>query len=182
MAITHTRMTEAEFLHLPDNGHKYELVDGELKEVPTTLKHDAIGANIVAILMPSIRGRGVLTIAQAGFRMKSGNVRIPDVAFTRKERLPGGAPPDTFGDFAPDLAIEIISPSEDPADMARKVTEYLNAGAQQVWRLFPEAQRLTVHTSPTETRTYEAQDELYGGDLLPGFRCRVAELFDVGLD
>lgn len=181
MTIAKARLTEDEFLRLPDDGRKYELVDGEIKEVPTTIKHDAIGGNIVLLLGPYIRGRGIVTISQAGFRMKSGNIRAPDVAFTRKERLPGGVPPDTFGDFSPDLAIEILSPSEDPTEIRRKIEEYFESGTQQVWHLFPATQRMTVYMSPTDLTELEAEDELGGGDLLSGFHCRVAELFDVGL-
>jgi len=177
MAVARPPMSEAEFMRLPDDGRKYELVDGEPKEVPTTIEHDVIGANIVAALMPPARGRGFVTISQAGFRMRTGNVRAPDVAFTRKERFPGGKPPRSFADAAPDLAIEIISPSEDRADMDRKVQEYFGAGAEQVWHLFPEVEEVRVFTSPSEWITYRAGDELDAGDLLPGFRCRVADLF-----
>lgn len=182
MAIARPRMTEEEFLRLPDNGRKYELVDGEAKEAPASFEHDAIGANIIALLMPVARGHGVIASSQAGFRMVNRNIRCPDVSFTLKERLPGGRPNKGFGDAAPDLCIEIISPSEDKKDMERKVREYFSADAQYVWHLFPETQRLRIYTSPTDSTLYEAEDEIDGGDVLPGFRCRVADLFDVGLD
>ena len=181
MAITKARMTEDDFLRLPDNGRKYELVDGEPREVPTTIQHDAIGANVVLLIGPFVRGRGILTIAQAGFRMMNGNIRIPDVAYTRKERLPGGKPPDTFADFAPDLAIEIVSLSEEVSEREQKLSEYLFSGVQQVWYLFPETQQVAVYTSPGDRKLYAPEEELEGGNLLPGFRCKVSELFDVGL-
>lgn len=182
MAIARARMTEDEFLRLPDDGRKYELVDGERKEVPANVEHDGIGANIIALLMPYTRRRGILCSSQAGFRMTSGNIRCPDVSFTLKERLPDGKAPRSFGDFAPDLCIEIISPTEDPQDMMRKVREYFASNAQQVWHLYPETQRVIVYQSPTSRAIYEADAELDGGNLLPGFRCRVADLFDVGLE
>src|ERR1051326_6789552 len=108
MAITKTRMTEEEFMRLPENGRKYELVDGEAKEVPAGMRHDEYGAHLCFLLYPYTRGRGALCGSQAGFRMASGNVRVPDVSFTRKERLPDGRAPEGFGDAAPDLCIEII--------------------------------------------------------------------------
>src|SRR5439155_23476399 len=133
----------------------------------------------IVLFHPFVKGRGYLAGSQAGFRMQSGNIRSPDVSFTLKTRFPSGRPPKGFGDFAPDLCIEIISPSEDWTEMNRKIEEYFAAGAQQVWHLFPETQQAKVYRSPTETTEYEAQDELDGGDLLPGFHCRVSDLFDV---
>lgn len=179
MAITRARVTEAEFMRLPDDGRKYELVDGEIREVPAGVRHDIIGITVAALLRPAARGRGFVAGSQAGFRMKSSNIRCPDVSFTLKERFPSGQPPEGFGDVAPDLCVEIISPSEDWRDMIHKVAEYFEAGAQQVWHLFPEFQRVTVYTSPTQAQTYETEDTLTGGDLLPDFRCNVRELFEL---
>lgn len=180
MIATRLKLSEVEFLQLPRDGRKYELVDGEAREVPTGLEHDAIGAVIVALLMPHVRGRGFMSIAQGGFRMASGNVRCPDVSFTRKERYPDGRPPKGFGEGAPDLAVEILSPSDDFADLPRKVNEYFASGAQQVWLLEPDAQRVTLYSSPTDSLRLTDDEEISGGDLLPGFTCRVRDLFDIG--
>jgi Uma2 family endonuclease len=171
------RMTEEEFLRLPDDGRKYELVDGEPKEVPAGHKHDAIGFNVGFLLKPHARGRGILAGSQAGFRMQNGNIRSPDVSFTLKSRLVDGQPSDGFENLAPDLCIEIISPSEEREEMMRKVREYFGAGAQFVWHLFPEPKTARVYTSPEAFTDYGSEDEIEGGDLLPGFRCRVADLF-----
>ena len=176
---TRRKMTEEEFLRLPDDGRKWELVDGEAKEVPAGHKHDAIGIQVAVLLKPYTRGRGVLAGSQAGFRMASGNIRSPDVSFTRKERMPGGQPSEGFEDFAPDLAVEIISPSEEPDEMARKVAEYFGAGAEQVWHLFPDARRVIVYYSPFDTADFGPEDKMDAGDLLPGFSCRTEELFDL---
>lgn len=179
MPAVRRRMTEEEFLRLPDDGRKWELVDGEAKEVPAGHKHDAIGIQVAVLLKPFARGRGVLAGSQAGFRMASGNVRSPDVSFTRKERMPGGEPSEGFEDFAPDLAVEIISPSEQPDEVARKVAEYFGAGTAQVWHLFPDTKRVTVYFSPFDTASFGPENTLDAGDLLPGFSCRAAELFDL---
>ncbi len=180
--IVKDHLTEEDFMRLPDHGRKYELVDGEAKEVPTTLEHDAIGANIVALLMPYARGRGIVTIAQAGFRMQDQNIRCPDVSYTRKERLPGGKAPRTFGSAAPDLAIEIISPSEDQPDIQRKLREYFASGSVLVWHLFPETKQMSIFVSPQEMTLRDEEGVVDAGDLLPGFSCRVGDLFDTGLD
>jgi Uma2 family endonuclease len=173
-------LTDEELMRLPGDGRKYELVDGVLKPVPTNLRHDAIVALLCFLLFPFARGRGVLCGSRAGFRMSpGGNLRSPDVSFTRKERLPDGRVPDGFGDVAPDLCVEVISPSEERADMERKLREYFAAGAEQVWHLFPDTQQVTVFFSPSETVTFGSDDEVNGGDLLPGFRSRVRDLFAV---
>jgi Uma2 family endonuclease len=100
------KLTEAEFVRLPDDGRKYELVDGEAKEVPTSLKHDVIGMRLAFSLMPHLSDKAYFTGAQAGYRMASGNIRVPDVGVILKQSLPDGKLPDGFGDRAPDLAIE----------------------------------------------------------------------------
>src|SRR5207253_314786 len=98
---------------LPDDGRKYELVDGEARAVPAGIKHDILGVRISARLLPFAEGRGYIVGPQAGFRMRTKNIRCPDVSYISEARLPGGDPPDGFGDDAPDLCIEIISPSEE---------------------------------------------------------------------
>lgn len=173
------KMTEEEFLRLPDDGRKWELINGEAREVPAGHEHDILVINIGAMLKPFARGRGFVSGSSAGFRMASGNVRSPDVSFMRKERLPGGRPAKNFEGMAPDLAIEIISPSEEPDEMARKVAEYFGAGAEQVWHLFPATKQVTVYFSPFDTTSFGPEDEMDASDLLPGFSCRVEELFDL---
>ncbi len=173
------KMTEEEFMRLPDDGRKYELVDGEAKEVPAGVEHDAIVAHIIVLLAPFVKNLGFLTASSAGFRMVTGNIRSPDVSFVSRERLPEGKPPKGFMDGAPDLAIEVISPNEDWADMGRKLGEYFMSGAKQVWLIDPDAVTVTVYKSLTDVQVFHANDEIAGGDLLPEFRCKVADLIAV---
>lgn len=172
-------MTEDEFLRLPSDGQKWELVDGEAKAMPAGHEHDAIGAIIISLLVPHARRRGFVAGAQAGFRMSGGNVRSPDVAFTLKERMADGRPAKGFEAFAPDLAIEIISPTEDYADDFRKLGEYFASGAQQVWFLEPDTRRATMYRSLLDAQALSPDDVIEGGDLLPGFACRVSDLSDI---
>lgn len=109
--------------------------------------------------------------------MANGNVRAPDVSFTRWERIPGGRPGGGFGSVAPDLCVEIISPSERPFDSADRRRDYFDSGASLIWYVFPEAQSVTVWTSPTEVRGLSGADTLDAGDLLPGFSCQVCDIF-----
>ncbi len=176
-------ITEDELLRLPKDGPgnptaaKYERVNGRLTEVPTNFEHDELGVNLIGLLLPWTRGRGFMTSGQSGFRMANGNVRAPDVSFTRTARIPGGRPGTGYGSVAPDLCVEIISPSERPADIADKLNDYFDNGASVVWHVFPETQSVTVWTSATERRSLNAEDSLDAGDLLPGFFCRVSDIF-----
>jgi Uma2 family endonuclease len=162
---------------LPDNGRKYELVEGEAREVPTGGRHGKLGVRIGRILGPFADGHGELFDSSTGFRMASGNIRSPDLSFMRFERLPDGEAPIGFVPGAPDLCIEVISPSEDQRDSWDKVGEYFESGAAQVWHVFPETRRVVVFQSMGDIRTYSGEDTLEPGDLLPGFQCRVTDLF-----
>lgn len=170
------KLTEAELMALPDDGRKYELVDGRAKAVPTGARHGRIGTRLIRILGPSADGHGEMFDSSTGFRMATGNIRSPDVSYMSQSRLPDGPLPLGFLDGAPDLAVEIISPSEDEPDMARKVVEYLASGSRQVWQIFPESRRVVIYQSLDRVRSYAAEEEIDGGDLLPDFRCRVADL------
>jgi Uma2 family endonuclease len=171
-------MTEEEFMSLPDDGRKYELVDGEAREVPTGGRHGKLEARFIGGMMQVAGEYGDVFGASTGFRMASGNIRCPDASFMRYGRLPGGEAPDWFVDGAPDLCIEVISPSEDTRDSRRKVGEYFESGAVQVWHVFPETRSITVFSSPEEARDYAEGDTLDAADVLPGLRLNVADVFE----
>ncbi|MFN7162616.1 MAG: Uma2 family endonuclease, partial [Fimbriimonadales bacterium] len=111
-------------------------------------------------------------------RLASGNIRSPDFALMRKERLPDGKPPTDFIDGAPDLAVEIVSPSENLKDLHQKVLEYFESGAREVWLLFPDRQQVYRYKALLEVEVLHADDTLTGGALLPNFQVRVRELFE----
>jgi Uma2 family endonuclease len=169
------RLTEEEFLRLPDDGRKYELVEGEAREVPAGVLHDAIVMRIGFLMYPSAQKVGFLAASSAGFKMVTGNIRSPDVSLVLRERLPEGKPPQGFLEGAPDLAIEVLSPNEDWAELGRKLGEYFASGSKEVWLVDPEKHMLTVYKSLTEVRVFYADDEI-STELLPSFRCKVSEL------
>lgn len=179
MTIAKPRLTEDQFMRLPDDGRKYELVDGEAKPVPASVRHDIIGVTVAAVLRPAAKGIAYISGPQAGFRMRSGNIRCPDVAVVLKSKLPNGVPPDGFGDAAPDICIEIISPSEEPAEKQRKLNEYFDSGATFVWHLTPETKSVRIYMSPIDFTTLESGQEIDGGSVLPTFHCTVADLFEL---
>jgi|GEM_PF-400924 len=156
--IVKPKMTEEEFLRLPDDGRKYELVDGEAKEVPAGVRHDAIVMRIGYLMYPFAAKIGFLCASSAGFRMVTGNIRSPDVSLVLRERLPEGQLPEGFMEGAPDLAIEVISPNEDWAELGRKIGEYFMSGSKQVWLVDPQAKTVTVYKSLTDVHVLHAED------------------------
>jgi Uma2 family endonuclease len=101
--------------------------------------------------------------------------RIPDLSFVREERVNR----QNMGPmlFAPDIAIEVLSPTEREGETAGKIADYLRFGSQQVWVIDPEERSLAVHFPTGRVRVYQGEDVLPGGDLLPGFELRIADLF-----
>ena len=171
--------TADELFLLPKDGCKYELVKGELRVSPAGLRHEKIVMKLGQLLLNFVEQyhHGEVYGSSAGFKLPSGDVRSPDVSFVRSERLPGGQTPAGFADFLPDLAVEVISPTDRITDIAEKIGEYLMHGVQMVWLVHPDAQTVTVYQSMTEVMTFHATDELHGDPVLPGFACRVQDLF-----
>jgi Uma2 family endonuclease len=172
-------MTEDELLALPKDGYRYELVDGRIEGAPTKWVHEDVGANLMALLLAAgVRDYGRIIGSGLGCRMRNGNIRPPDLGFVTRARVPQGAEREEFFDGAPDLAVEILSPSERPGTVHRKLGEYFDAGAQQVWLIRPEERTVAVYGVSPDPLVLGVTDLLTGGELLPGFACRVAELFE----
>jgi Uma2 family endonuclease len=105
------------------------------------------------------------------------NQRIPDVAFVAATRFPVEGEPEGIWPMAPDLAVEIISPNDLYERVISKVEEYLAGGVRQVWLISPEHKSVTIYHAPTHTTILTETDDLVSEELLPGFRCRIADLF-----
>ena len=116
--------------------------------------------------------------APAGASQQLGRIlaaRAPDVAFVREDRLDFDG--TRFAPLAPDLAVEVLSPSNTVSEIHDKVLDYLEAGTRLVWVVDPASRTVTVYRSRDEIRLLRADDEIDGADVLPGFHRRVAELF-----
>lgn len=126
---------------------------------------------------------GMTTGAETGFILYKSTdpaikdtVRAPDVGFIAKHRLPDQLPEAGYVPFAPDLAIEVISPNDDPEEVHRKVVQYLKYGTQLVWLFYPNAETVGIYNGKS-FRSLEREDTLDGGDVLPGFRLPLTEVF-----
>ena len=175
-------MTAEEVFALPESDVQYELVRGQLREVPMAgWRHGWIEVNIIVVLAndPVARGTGRTVTGDTAFVLARDpdTVRIPDVAFVRHERLP---PPLVSGRAAlsPDLAVEIHSPNDRPGEVQQKVADYFAAGVQLVWLVDPDEQTVEVWTAGGLDRRYTATETLDGGAVIPGFRCPVARFFE----
>jgi Uma2 family endonuclease len=123
---------------------------------------------------------GVVTGAETGFVLTRNpdTVRGADIAFVRAERLKGKSRPTSFWVGAPDLAVEVLSPDDRPAEVATKVDDYLAAGALLVWVVNPKRKTITVHQPMENPRTLRSSETLDGGNVLPGFKCKVVKAFE----
>lgn len=172
--------TAEELLLLPSEMHG-EIVQGVF--VPMTapgMQHGVVTMRLGSYLHIFVddRGLGIVTTAETAFRLvrNPDTVRCPDCAFVRAERVPAPIPRGAF-EGAPDLAVEVLTPSNTRTEIDRKLAEYLRYGARQVWIVDPEARTVTTHTAGGLPCFLEGDDVLDGGDLLPGFSVRVPKLF-----
>lgn len=173
------RLTAQEFWLLPETEGKRELVGGEVKtEMPGGL-HGDIALGIGTQLRQWAKaGNHGYTGVEAGYLLAQNPdfVRLPDVSFVSANRIPETGIPEAFWTIAPDLAIEVVSPSEKADDIQEKVFDYLLAGTVMVWVVYPRTQQVVVHTPDGIARTLKGQDRLEF-EVLPGFTCTVHELF-----
>ncbi|MEP0777744.1 Uma2 family endonuclease [Microcoleus sp. ZQ-A2] len=133
--------TDAEFIALPKDGHRYELVNGELIDMGNSgAKHGYVCSTLMILLGGYVRIQklGAMFDSSTAFKMKSGNKRSPDISFVAKERLQGMEElPDGFLEGAPDLAVEILSPGNTVEEMHHKIVEYFENTARLVWVIHP---------------------------------------------
>ena len=174
--IPQVTMTMEEFLKNDLEG--YEYVKGELVPMAAAaIVHGEIGSNLHFLLASHVRENklGRLYIAETTFQL-SDRVVKPDIAFVSTERLSE----DKLKGFsvAPDLAVEVVSPSDKLYDVTEKALAYLKAGTRLVWVIEPIAKSVTVYRSELDFTLLNYEDTLTGEDVVEGFSCAVAELFE----
>jgi Uma2 family endonuclease len=177
--VTRTLISLEEYEALPEteNGFEYELSNGELiVRASPTLFHNWIRDDILVRFHVFLRQHPHLgrVTSETDFRIGPNTVRRPDVAFISAAKLESVDPRKRL-DFAPDLAIEIASPSD---DLPRKIQDYLAAGTR-VWALYPDARIARIHKPGEQPlmRDADAGDSLEDSELLPGLKIPLAEIF-----
>lgn len=179
---TKTLLTVEEFLRRPESvgtqDVRYELVEGELITLPLEmLHHNLVRDNVLVALLEYVDGkkRGTVIGMQA-CQLFGSTVRTPDVAFFRAgrtillDRLPEGAP---------DLAVEVVSPTSTAREMDHRVSDYFAAGCRRVWLVYPEHREVYIHGLTGVSRR-RGDDLLEDAELLPGFSVKVVNLFEQG--
>jgi Uma2 family endonuclease len=182
MTQTLQRSTASELFEMPDDGFRYELVKGELRKMsPAGCEHGAVVFNFSLLIGQHIKSNdlGQGFGAETGFKIASDpdTVRAADVAFVRRERIPEAGIPRNFWELAPDLVVEVVSPGDTYSEVLEKVEDWLDAGVRAAWVVDSKRRSITVYRSMSDATRLSEGDELDGGDVVPGFRCKVSEIF-----
>lgn len=183
MGVTVPAVTTAdELLRMPDDGMRHELVRGELTVIPPPgFEHGRVALNVGGLLFAHVRqnGSGVVLAAETGFLLTNDpdTVRAPDAAFISKERADRAGRTEKYWPGAPDLAVEVISPSDSFREVQDKALEWLAAGTVAVLVLDPAKCTAAVYRGQGDAHVHSAEDTLDLSDAVPDFRVAVAELF-----
>lgn len=182
--FTKSRITAHDLWRLGEGDVRRELINGEVKEMaPVGGVHGQITGRTFDWLGGYVKrhGGGEVVVGDVGFVLNlptdPERVRAPDVAFVADQRLPGGRLPEGFLVGAPDLAVEVLSPTDNPVDIQQKVRDYLDGGARLVWIIAPQVKTVTVYRADGSARLLREHESLEGEDVLPGLAIPLAELF-----
>jgi Uma2 family endonuclease len=182
-ALSHRPITAEELFALPDDGNRYELVRGELIVMsPSALPPTVVAGNLFGRLWNFLRRHrrlGVCGFSEGGFKLESDpdTVRAPDIWFLRADRVPpGGLPRGGYWPGTPDLAVEVLSPSDRFTAVLRKAQDYLAAGTGLVWIIDPEGRSAAIFRPGQAPMLIGESGILDGGNLLPGFSVRLHDV------
>lgn len=175
-------MTADQLFEMPDCGFRYELVRGELRKMtPAGFRHGQLVVNLTVPLGAFVKQHrlGVVLGAETGFKLANNpdTVLAPDIAFIKHERIVLVGETEKFWSGAPDLAVEVLAPSDTVYEVEEKVAAWLGSGSQVVWAVNPKLRSLHIHRPGTSIQTLTEIDVLDGQDVIPGFQLLVAELF-----
>ena len=182
MRAKKTLLTAEKLFRLSLTGHRYDLVKGELFEMPPAGgRHGDVAMEIGARLRIYVRdnGLGRAFAAKTGFilRRDPDTVRAPDASFVAIDRLPSGEPPIGYIDVVPDLAVEVVSLGDTNREVEEKVLDWLRSGVKLVWVIYPANRSATVYRSMDDEQDLSEDDSLDGEQVVPGFTCSVGDLF-----
>jgi Uma2 family endonuclease len=160
-------------------GRLCELVEGVLLEKAVGYLESRLAVFLAGLLNAFVipRNLGVVTGSDGTVELLPDLIRIPDVAFTRWDRLPSGAPLASAPRVAPNLAVEVLSTSNTPGEMNAKRRDYFAAGVEVVWEIDPRGRQVTVYGAAGDSAVLRPGDVLEGAPALVGFRLPVQDLF-----
>jgi Uma2 family endonuclease len=162
----------------------YETIDGERREVPHM---GALAGFMASMLMAHLNSFALpqklgIAVCEVLFRLRASPLleRRPDLAFVAYDRLPNPILPDEdprVWEVVPNLAAEVVSPTNTFDEILDKIRDYFANGVQLVWVIHPRHRLAYVYQSPTQNRILQETDDLEGGNVLPGFRVTIRDLF-----
>ena len=176
-------MSTAELLsQLPDDGNRYELVLGELRMMsPAGGRHGRIAARINKLLTNHVDDHelGATFAAETGFRIAvdPDTVRAPDAAFVSQQKMEELDDDAGFLPFSPDLAVEVVSPSDTFSGVEEKAFSWLDAGTKIVLIVEPDSKSVHVYKSRDSISVHQTGDAVDVGDAVPSWKFRVPEIF-----
>jgi len=175
-------MTAEELLRLPRGQFRYELINGELKTMsPAGHNHGRITMRIAAPLAQFVweNKLGEVFAAETGFKLTwdPDTVLAPDVSFISEKRAKDLKQSKGYWPGPPDLAVEVISPSERKTEVKTKALQWLHYGAKQVWVVDLKQETVTIYRTSSEVVTLSKEEELSAEDLIPGFSIGIADIF-----
>lgn len=176
-----TLSTAEDLMKLSAKG-RYELIKGVIYEMsPSGERHGFIASKTGYIISKYVyeNNLGIVTAAETGYKLSSDpdTVRAPDVAFKSNKRLEEGGISEGYSDIMPELVVEVNSPSDSYGKVMKKVNHWLSSGVSQVWVVDPEEKNVIIYDKGGKHTIFENYDILEGGEILPGFKCRVSEIF-----
>jgi Uma2 family endonuclease len=181
MSETARLVTAEELEKYPEDDFRYELVEGRvIRMSPVGYTHGRVVMAFAFLLQQHVRAADLgVILTEVGFKLRSNpdTVRAPDLAYIRRERIPS-IDPKGFWNGPPDLAVEVVSPEDTASEIRAKTEEYLARGVAVVVVIDPQDQTATVFSLTVPAVTRRGDEELDLNDVVPGFRCRVREIFE----
>jgi Uma2 family endonuclease len=175
--------TAEELFRMPSDNYRYELVKGELRKMtPAGTRHGSIITRLLSALVQHVDSRWARSLGpDTGFKIAESpdTVRAPDIAFVSKERIPAGELTEKFWPGAPDLAVEVISPTDTLYELDEKIEEYMTSGVTLVWVVNPKKRTVTVYRPGASPEVLGERDHLHGSPVLSAFQYPIAKLFEV---
>jgi Uma2 family endonuclease len=182
MATTEKLLTAEEFEQVPDDGKRYELIDGELREMPPTVSwHGEVESKLVVRVGSHVETHrlGIVSCGETLYivRRNPDRVRAANIAFLRQDRVPSLEARQHIMEVIPDLVVEILSKSDTIEEINDKIDDWLHAGVQMLWVVDPFRRTVTIYRPGLDPVLLGERATLEGDPVVPGFRCSVAEMF-----
>ena len=180
---TTTNFTATQLAAMPDDGNRYELVDGELRMMsPAGRRHGRVAMRLGSLLDQHVsqNSLGEVLAAETGFLLSTDpdTVRAPDVAFVRANRLKGLDDVQGYLPVAPDLVAEVVSPSDSSSQIESKAQMWLAAGTAVVLVVDPASQTIRVYRDPSVIKVLHVDDVLEVDEVVKGWKLKIAAIFE----